>query len=102
MTIPSVGSTTAATLMAAIDDIRRFPSYLVGYLRLGERVRQSGSTPASLADLKAGSSAARHILVEAAWAAVKTPGPRHAFYQRIRVNPELTGLGTLIGQRAVR
>ena len=26
----------------------------------------------------------RHVLVEAAWAAIKTPGPLRAFYQRIR------------------
>ena len=28
--------------------------------------------------------AARHALVEASWSAVRTPGPLHAFYQRIR------------------
>jgi transposase len=26
----------------------------------------------------------RHVLVQAAWAAIKTPGPLRAFYQRIR------------------
>jgi transposase len=87
MTIPGVDITTAATLMAAIGDIRRFPSdrRLVGYLGLDARVRQSGIAPARHGRIsKQGSSAARHVLVEAAWAAVKTPGPLRAFYQRIR------------------
>jgi len=44
MTIPGVGVTTAATLIAAIGDIDRFPSAkkLVGYLGIDPRVRQSG------------------------------------------------------------
>lgn len=87
MTIPGVDITTAATLMAAIGDIGRFPSdrRLVGYFGLDARVRQSGNTPARHGRIsKQGSSAARHVLVEAAWAAIKTPGPLRAFYQRIR------------------
>jgi transposase len=87
MTIPGVDITTAATLTAAIGDINRFASdrRLVGYLGLDARVRQSGLTPARHGRIsKQGSSAARHVLVEAAWAAIKTPGPLRAFYQRIR------------------
>jgi transposase len=70
MTIPGVDVTTAVTLMAAIGDIARFPSdrQLVGYLGLDARVRQSGLTPARHGRIsKQGSSAARHVLVEAAW-----------------------------------
>lgn len=87
MTIPGVDITTAATLMAAIGEISRFPNdrQLAGYLGLDARVRQSGNTPARHGRIsKQGSSAARHVLVEAAWAAIKTPGPLRAFYQRIR------------------
>jgi transposase len=87
MTIPGVDVTTAATLMAAIGEITRFPSdrHLVGYLGLDARVRQSGNTPARHGRIsKQGSSPARHMLVEAAWAAIKTPGPLRAFYHRIR------------------
>jgi transposase len=87
MTIPGIDVTTAATLMAAIGDINRFPSdrRLVGYLGLDARVRQSGIAPARHGRIsKQGSSAARHVLVEAAWAAIKTPGPLRAFYRRIR------------------
>jgi transposase len=41
MTVPGVSAVTASTFMAAIGDIRRFPSArrLVGYLGLDPRVR---------------------------------------------------------------
>jgi transposase len=87
MTIPGIDVTTAATLIAAIGDIRRFDSAkrLVGYLGLDARVRQSGVAAARHGRIsKEGSSAVRHVLVQAAWAAIKTPGPLRAFYQRIR------------------
>jgi transposase len=87
MTIPGVDVTTAATLIAAIGDVRRFPSAkrLVGYLGVDPRVRQSGvSAPRQGRISKQGSSVARHVLVEAAWSAIKTPGPLRAFYQRVR------------------
>lgn len=87
MTIPGVGVTTAATLIAAIGDIHRFPSAkrLVGYLGIDPRVRQSGQNPARQGRIsKQGSSSCRHVLVEAAWSAIKTPGPLRAFYQRVR------------------
>lgn len=46
MTIPGISLTTASAFMAAIGDIRRFPTprHLVGYLGLDPKVRQSGST----------------------------------------------------------
>src|SRR5665647_1741481 len=48
VTIPGVNLISAATLVAVIGDVGRFPSArkLVGYLGLDPRVRQSGSTPA--------------------------------------------------------
>jgi len=87
MTIPGVDVTTAATLIAAIGDIRRFESAkrLVGYLGLDARVHQSGVSAARHGRIsKEGTSAARHVLVQAAWAAIKTPGPLRAFYQRVK------------------
>ncbi len=87
MTIPGMGAMAAAGVMAAIGDIRRFPTprHLVGYLGLDARVRQSGSAPARHGGIsKHGSSEARHLLVEAAWAAIRTPGPLRAFGERIR------------------
>lgn len=87
MTIPGVDVTTAATLIAAIGDIHRFESAkrLVGYLGLDARVHQSGVSAARHGRIsKEGTSAARHVLVQAAWAAIKTPGPLRAFYQRVK------------------
>src|SRR4051812_35530150 len=48
MTIPGVGAITALALAAVIGDATRFPSsrYLVGYLGLYPRVRQSGEKAA--------------------------------------------------------
>jgi transposase len=85
MTIPGIDIVTAATLVAAIGDICRFPTsrHLVGYLGLHPRIRQSGNASARHGRLsKEGSAAARHVLVEAAWSAAKSPGPLRAFAQR--------------------
>jgi transposase len=87
MTVPGVNVITAATFMAAIGDISRFPNSrrLVGYLGLDPRVRQSGAGPATHGRIsKQGSAPARYALVEAAWSVVRQPGPLRAFYERIR------------------
>jgi transposase len=87
MTVPGVNVICAATFLAAIGDIRRFPTSrkLVGYLGLDPRVYQSGSAPAKGGRIsKQGSPSARWALVEAAWSVVHQPGPPHAFYERIR------------------
>jgi hypothetical protein len=85
MTIPGVDVTTAATLMAAIGDIARFPNprHLAGYLGLDPKLRQSGlAKPRQGRISKEGSAAARHALTEAAWSAAKAPGPLRAFAER--------------------
>jgi len=87
MTIPGVDATVALSIVAAIGDFHRFarPQQLVSYLGLNPRVRQSGGQPASHGRItKHGRAHARGMLVEAAWVAVKTPGPLRAFYERIR------------------
>jgi transposase len=87
ITITGVNVTVAAGLVAAIGDIRRFaaPQKLVSYVGLNPRVRQSGLGLAQHGRIsKAGRSHARAMLVEAAWAAAKAPGPLHAFFVRIR------------------
>ena len=88
MTVPGVNVICAATFLAAVGDIRRFPTSrrLVGYLGLDPRVYQSGSEPARGGRIsKQGSASARWALVEAAWSVVHQPGPLRAFYQRVRV-----------------
>jgi len=87
MRIPGVDATVALSVVAAVGDFRRFraPEQLVSYLGLNPRVKQSGGQPASHGRItKQGRAHARGMLVEAAWAASKTPGPLRAFYERIR------------------
>ena len=85
LTIAGVNLTVAAGLVAAVGDIRRFPrpQQLVSYFGLNPRVRQSGLGLAQHGRIsKIGRSHARALLVEAAWAAAKAPGPLHAFFLR--------------------
>lgn len=87
MTVPGVNVQTAATFMASIGDIRRFPSAsrLTSYLGLDPKVHQSGNAPARHGRIsKAGTSEVRHMLGEAAWKVTLTPGPLKAFFERVR------------------
>lgn len=87
LTIAGVNVTVAAGLVAAIGDVKRFPSpeKPVSYVGLNPRVRRSGLGLARHGRIgKAGRAHARALLVEAAWAAAKAPGPLHAFFVRIR------------------
>jgi transposase len=86
LTLPGVNFVTACALLAAIGDIRRFPTprQLVGYLGLDPKVHQSGSEPARHGRIsKQGPGETRHVLVEAAWHAARTAGPLRAFHERI-------------------
>ena len=99
ITIPGIDVVTALTLAAIIGDIRRFraPTKLVGYFGLDPRVRQSGSHAAYYGRItKRGRAHARAALVEAAWAAVKSPGPLRGFYQRVRARrgPQIAAVAT--------
>jgi transposase len=87
LTIPGVDVGTAAAVIGAVGDITRFstPGQLVAYLGLDPRVRQSGSEPARYGHIsKRGDPQARAMLVEAAWRAIRTPGPLRAFGERVR------------------
>jgi len=87
MTVPGVSLVSAAAFVAVTGDIHRFssPKKLVSYVGLDPRVRQSGEGPARHGHIsKQGSAEARHMLCEAAWVAVRTPGPLRAFYERVR------------------
>ena len=86
MTIPGVDMVVAVGLAAAIGPISRFkgPDQLVAYFGLNPSVRQSGDgRPRHGRIAKQGRTHARTMLVEAAWQAVRGPGPLRAFYQRI-------------------
>jgi transposase len=87
MSVPGVSLVSAATFVAVVGDIGRFetPKKLVGYVGLDPKVRQSGEAPTRHGRIsKQGSAQARHMLCEAAWIAVRTPGPLRAFYERVR------------------
>ncbi|WP_159350474.1 IS110 family RNA-guided transposase [Roseomonas harenae] len=87
MTLSGVHVTVAMGLLAAVGDISRFasPEKLVSYLGLNPSVRQSGGAPAHHGRItKQGRSHARAMLVEAAWAAARAPGPLRAFFLRIQ------------------
>lgn len=87
MTIPGIDMVVAVGLMAAIGKIERFdnPDKLVAYIGLNPSVHQSGDGPAHHGRItKRGRANARHLLVEAAWQTVRSPGPLRAFYERVR------------------
>lgn len=85
--IPGVDMIVALAVTAAIGDINRFvePEKLVSYLGLNPSVRQSGPGPAHHGRItKQGRGHARGMLVEAAWASARAPGPLRAFFLRVR------------------
>ena len=87
LTVPGVNLTTASAFMAAVGDIGRFdtPSQLVSYLGLDPKVHQSGNNAARHGSIsKQGCAGARWALVESAWVVARSPGPLHAFAERIR------------------
>ena len=87
MTVPGIDMVVAVGLMAAIGKIDRFdsPEKLVAYIGLNPSVHQSGEGPAYHGRIaKRGRANARHLLVEAAWQTVRSPGPLRAFYERVR------------------
>jgi transposase len=86
MTIPGIDMVVAVGLVAAIGPVERFagPDRLVAYLGLNPSVHQSGDgRPRYGRITKQGRCHARTMLVEAAWQAVRGPGPLRAFFQRL-------------------
>jgi hypothetical protein len=86
MTIPGIDMVVAVGLLAAIGPVTRFegPDKLVSYLGLNPTVHQSGEgRPRHGRISKQGRTHARTMLVEAAWQAVRGPGPLRAFYERV-------------------
>lgn len=86
LAVPGIGPVAPFGLLAAIGDITRFPrpNKLVSYLGLDPRVRQSGGRPAHIGHIsRAGQGYARSLLVEAAHAAIPTPGPSRAFHAKV-------------------
>jgi hypothetical protein len=72
--LPGFGLLVTMTVLGAIGDISRFPSdkKLVGYAGLGSRVHDSGKTKRGGGITKQGRRDLRRVMVEAAWAAVRS------------------------------
>jgi transposase len=86
MTIPGIDMVVSIGILAAIGAVERFadPDKLVAYLGLNPSVHQSGEgRPRHGRITKQGPTHARSLLVEAAWQAVRGPGPLRAFYERV-------------------
>jgi hypothetical protein len=87
MAVPSVGLIIAVAFPARVGEIGRFedPRQLVGYLGPDPKVRQSGSSQATMGRIsKEGSALVRHVLVESAHTAIRSPDPLRAFFERVR------------------
>jgi transposase len=87
MTVTGIDMAVAVGIAAAIGEVSRFasPDKLVSYFGLNPKVKQSGEQPAQHGRItKQGRAHARAMLVEAAWAAAKAPGPLRAFFLRVR------------------
>jgi transposase len=87
MTVPGVGLVTVTAFLAQVGELGRFPNpnRLVSYLGLDPKVRQSGESAAHTGRIsKEGSALVRHVLVEAAQTAIRSPGPLRAFFERVR------------------
>ena len=75
-------------------DVIGCPDQLVCYLGLNPKVKRSGNAPATHGRItKAGPAQARGTLVEAAFAASRTPGPRRAFRRGGELRERRTTLG---------
>jgi hypothetical protein len=86
MTIPGIDMVVAVGLLAAMGPVTRFdnPERLVAYLGLNPTVHQLGEgRPRHGRITKQGRTHARTMLVEAAWQAVRGPGPLRAFFERL-------------------
>jgi transposase len=86
MTIPGIDVTVAIGLLAAIGDVRRFPTpgKLAAYFGLVPKVSQSAGRTYHGRITKAGPSTARSLTIEAAQVLARSASPLAASYHRVR------------------
>jgi transposase len=85
--VPGVGATTGAALLAEIGDIRRFdaPEKLIAYAGIDAAVHQTGQFEATQMHMsKRGSPYLRHALWQAASMAIRYDDELHTYYDRKR------------------
>ena len=85
MSVPGINLVTGAGIMATIGDVTRFPDKkkLAAYFGVVPSVKQSGDTSRNGRITKQGCAEARWLLIEAAEALRKAPGPMRALYRRV-------------------
>lgn len=84
-TIPGLGPTTSATLIAEITDIKRFPSpkHFTAFIGLDPRVHQSGATINGKGYItKRGNKILRTLFYNCASVAIQKPNIFQDFYQK--------------------
>lgn len=86
MTLPGVSYKTAATIVAAIGDIQRFPApeKLASYFGLTPSTHQSADKCYHGKITKAGNVLARTALIQAAHSAARDPGPLGHFFVKTK------------------
>jgi transposase len=85
--VPGVGATTGAALLAEIGDVRRFeaPEKLIAYAGIDAAVHQTGQFEATQMHMsKRGSPYLRHALWQAASMAIRYDDELRAYYERKR------------------
>jgi transposase len=85
VTLPGVDYAVAVAFIAALGDVGRFRDgdHVASYLGLVPTTRQSGDKCYHGPITKAGRSAARAMLIQAAQHLPRTPGPLGAFFRRL-------------------
>jgi transposase len=85
MSVPGINLVTGAGILATIGDVTRFSDKkkLAAYFGVVPSVRQSGDTSRNGRITKQGRAEARWLLIEAAEALRKAPGPMRALYRRV-------------------
>lgn len=86
LSIKGIGPLTGATILAAIADIRDFPSpsHLSSYFGIVPRVRRSNETQRVGRITKAGSKTGRTALVQSTWVAIKYSAYLKDHYERLK------------------
>lgn len=74
VTVPGVGTLTAVQFLATVDDVSRFPSAhaLQSYLGITPGENSSSDKERKTGITKAGPSSMRHLLIQSAWAALRS------------------------------
>jgi transposase len=85
MSVPGINLVTGAGILSAIGDVTRFPEKkkLAAYFGVVPSTKQSGDSSRNGRITKQGRAEARWLLIEAAEAFRKAPGPMRALYIRI-------------------